>query len=83
MSESPYFNLLPVCTLPSSYRRRFPGALPTGRQSKRPDRWVLNRHAKAPLHFIYRMGELDSLERWMQKAAGIANAGVFSRAMDS
>lgn len=41
----------------------FPAIHPD-RQSKRPpDRWALNRRAKAPLHFIYRPGELISLER--------------------
>jgi len=72
MSESRYFKLSRCAPCHRPYRRRVPGALPlTGRANAFPDRRVLNRRAKAPLHFIYRPQELDSLERADAESGGV------------
>ena len=65
----------PAIVLSPPCSRRFT----PGRQSPPPDRWVMNRRAKAPLHLIYWPGELDSLERADTKRGGAnERRGIFA-----
>ena len=63
MSESPYFNLPQCAPCHRFIEAVFTALNPWRAKQTPPNRWVLNQRAKAPLHFIYRPGELDSLER--------------------